>query len=126
MNPNRFQFRVYDDHPNFKKMVYWSLSDSVPHELLRPTCSPIMQSTGTCDKDERVIFEGDIVKKPYGYEYASTRPAYRNFIVRWLERGGRFFLAWDKTDDTTGVFTYRALNDCEVIGNIYENPELVP
>lgn len=81
----------------------------------------LMQSTGLFDKNGKEIFEGDIVNA-CGYDSDQ----------------GRIY----KTTDFTGVIVYRKNSFClqcgdfldswwandeeiEVIGNIYENPELL-
>ena len=72
----------------------------------------IMEYTGLKDKNRVLIFEGDIVTTPYrdtnGYIYYSA-PVFG-------------------LKDKTGVcidFTWEDFNEFEVIGNIYENPELL-
>lgn len=72
----------------------------------------LMQSTTLKDKDNVEIYEGDIVKN----EYAET------YVVKWLDAG--FYLE----ERYNGGFDYSELhfgNNKEVIGNIYENPELL-
>ena len=71
-----------------------------------------MQSTTLKDKNNVEIYEGDIVKN----EYAET------YVVKWLDAG--FYLE----ERYNGGFDYSELhfgNNKEVIGNIYENPELL-
>lgn len=79
---------------------------------------PIMQFTGLLDKNGKEIYEGDvfILKKDipiyrvvkydtYNCNYIATNPDYENIPVgKWI------------------LETY---NEFEVIGNIYENPELI-
>lgn len=83
----------------------------------------LMQYTGLLDKDGKEIYEGDIVR--------SWRS--KNDTEPWLDK-----VVWDKKtatyqmvgDSNTDLFWYSArerpsLDTCEVIGNIYENPELL-
>ena len=72
----------------------------------------IMQYTGLKDKNGREIYEGDILK----IYYENNQNSYFK-EVKWLNdriNKGR----WDALDNC--VFT-----SCEVVGNIYENPELI-
>lgn len=76
----------------------------------------IMQYIGLRDKNGKEIYEGDIIM--WGGEELST-------MVVWSERYAGFGLrreGWMYTD-----FFGEAVDptDCEVIGNIYENPELL-
>lgn len=66
----------------------------------------VMQYTGLHDKNGKEIYEGDIVDTPYDKSY-----------IRW-ERGGFVFA----NDGNDGLF---CMDESEVIGNIYENPELL-
>ena len=72
----------------------------------------LMQSTGLKDKNGTEIYEGDIVKNIYDEIY----------VVKWFDAG--FYLE----ERYNGGFDYSELhfgNNKEVIGNIYENPELL-
>ena len=97
----------------------------------------IMQSTGLLDKNGVEIFEGDVVRQTlifdHNVEYHEGECADKTFIgpvVVIASKGACIkYPQWiDNLDDTTGrndgymnVRAYRA----EVIGNIYENPELM-
>ena len=67
------------------------------------------QYTGLLDKNGKKIFEGDIVK-------------YENKIyeIKYLEKYARFAPSNEST-----VFMVCAFNHLEVVGNIYDNPELL-
>lgn len=67
------------------------------------------QFTGLTDKNGKKIFEGDIVK-------------YENKIyeIKYLEKYARFAPSNEST-----VFMVCAFNHLEVVGNIYDNPELL-
>ncbi|HEM4739798.1 TPA: hypothetical protein U1151_002159 [Streptococcus suis] len=75
----------------------------------------LMQSTGLVDKNGKEIFEGDVVKLKY-----TVLSDYEFFKVTRF-RGG----SWRIDNRQRGSELWLRNEDCEVIGNIYENPELV-
>jgi len=75
----------------------------------------IMQSTGLKDKNGKEIFEGDIVKMSKDVYSESTYYE----VVR--HRGGAYRLE----SKQHGCELWLRHTDCEVVGNIYENPELL-
>ncbi|MEK5503297.1 YopX family protein [Bacillus sp. FSL M8-0168] len=77
----------------------------------------IMQYTGLKDKNGREIWEGDIVL--YDRNIAPSIDS-RKYVVEWYD--GQFVL--DNRSQTIDDFT-SDLNLIEVIGNIYENLELL-
>lgn len=76
------------------------------------------QFTGLTDKNGRKIFEGDIVFTEHG----SINEEDGNAVIEWDEDTARFVIKWDGLicdfDNFYG-------HDLEVIGNIYDNPELL-
>lgn len=78
----------------------------------------LMQSTGLKDKNGKEIFEGDIVD-------VGTRIPFLNEIKRDCDSGYLKLVPIDKRW-TEGFFTnYEDKSRYEVLGNIYENPELL-
>ncbi|HFI0686984.1 TPA: YopX family protein [Streptococcus suis] len=79
----------------------------------------LMQSTGLKDKNGKEIFENDIVE----WEHKDTGQLVRGIIKYDTELG-----FWGMTDvrfnDLTAI-GYLANQKVTVLGNIYENPELV-
>ncbi|HHV63837.1 MAG TPA: hypothetical protein GXX46_01985 [Peptococcaceae bacterium] len=78
-------------------------------------CLVIMQYTCLKDKNSKEIYEGDIVRTSDD----------RVLAVEWCnERGGWFPFASGDGCGCCEYDTYSPYN-CEVIGNIHENPELL-
>ncbi len=75
----------------------------------------LMQSTGLHDKNGKEIFEGDIVKMA---KDVYSDPTYYE-IVR--HRGGAYRLE----SNQHGCELWLRHTNCEVIGNVYENPEML-
>ncbi len=66
----------------------------------------LMQFTGLLDKNGKEIYEGD--------------------IVSWNDKKARVIFSNGKfTADIHGKFEVTNWNSCEIIGNIYENPNLL-
>jgi uncharacterized phage protein (TIGR01671 family) len=71
--------------------------------------SDLMQYTGLKDKNGVEIYEGDIIESTWNYNKG---------VVMWSEDTGE----WIDIDDCNEDKKYKAST---VIGNIYENPELI-
>lgn len=81
----------------------------------------LMQSTGLKDKNGREIYNGDIIRFFDCYGDGYTVPVvwdndYACFSVDW---GSNMLASFDYLEEF-----YTDLKDIEVIGNIYDNPEL--
>lgn len=76
----------------------------------------LIQCTGLKDKNGKLIFEGDIVKDCDINSFGIFEITYDTFF------GGFYFQ--DKEGNTFDL-GYPIHCNCEVIGNIYENPELL-
>lgn len=89
--------------------------DGVAGEWIVNNDLNLMQSTGLFDKNGKEVFEGDIVKMA---KDVYSDPTYYE-IVR--HRGGAYRLE----SNQHGCELWLRHTNCEVIGNIYENPELL-
>jgi uncharacterized phage protein (TIGR01671 family) len=78
----------------------------------------LMQYTGLKDKNGKEIYEGDILsRKKWGLG------GYHEDEERYLVESLDYYLDSGEVDYHFGVHLWNEY--CEVIGNIYENPELI-
>jgi len=93
-----------------------------------PESVDLIACTGLKDKNGVGIWEGDIVSdKILDHKTKKPESEARIFEVYWDEKTASF---WQKlVDDPDRKFRsghcFAAEKDCEVIGNIHENPELL-
>lgn len=108
----------------------------------------LMQCTGLKDKNGKLIYEGDIVKINENYvDWSAIDDFYRkqNFVVEYSEHQARYILKANKFKDNSGDGIYDlspdfyeflkwqpsgkisrgTLDFIEVLGNIYENSDLL-
>lgn len=76
----------------------------------------LMQSTGLKDKNNQEIFEGDIVDYKGKKAIIKRHGSFASFIYRFIDESQEIKTKWDPL--------FLAYLKFEVIGNIYENPEL--
>ena len=81
----------------------------------------LMQYTGLKDKNGKEIYEGDIVKC-----LLATEPEDKGFVCKFKDYRWKFNNVSYPDDDFYGTVNYFYIqSNCEVIGNIFENPELL-
>lgn len=99
------KFRAWDKEENaMLDISHWTVSMLSEDRLL------IMQYTGLHDKNGKEIYEGDILQYTDNYNRPITG------VVQYLGNG-----FWIEEKDETHYMP----NDREVIGNAWENPELI-
>lgn len=80
----------------------------------------LMQYTGLLDKNGIEIYEGDILRDNEGFNFGGIPEL---IVVEWEYAG---FLPWSSGKIAAGRLSFTEPDKhCEVIGNIYENPELL-
>ena len=87
-------------------------------ELDKESCA-LMQYTGLKDKNGKEIYESDIVKSITGF--AASSPGEVG-VIKWYSYPPGFGVKWAYISNCR--LEEKFLEDIEVIGNIYENPEL--
>ena len=116
---------------DFEKNTVWLEADNGDHEnrhtLTRDFNDVVlMQSTGLKDKNGVEIYEGDIVQSTW-YD-VDNNPYKKKGEITFV--GAQYVIVYDSQFDVeTGEITYDAhsltyAEDAEVVGNIYEQPEL--
>lgn len=95
------------------------LNDSITNDDIPvyPDEIELMQSTGLKDKNGKEIFEGDIVDYKGRKAIIKWHGSYASFIYRFIDELQGRKSEWDPL--------YLAYFHVEVIGNIYETPELL-
>ena len=113
---DRFKFRVWDKE--FKK--YWTDGEIKENAawLLFPDNDnieniEIEQCIGIKDKNGKPIFEGDILSDHDGFK----------FLVRWNALELKYVFIPVLKNNTEDLDVYP--NECELVGNIHENEELL-
>lgn len=103
---------VYDD--NFE---YIGEISKITNEV------ELLQYTGLKDKNVKEIYEGDILKV-FHFQESNKKKHYMIKEVAWKEDVAQFYF---KCNDEfqNQLYVLLRYSECEVIGNIYENPELL-
>lgn len=101
----------------FEQMTDWGL----PNKYLRAEVAPetVCQYTGLTDKNGRKIFEGDIVRRT---DLHNAKEPSIGFIEYDAENTA-FLIHWMDIQNYSATFPWK--DRIEVIGNIFDNPELI-
>lgn len=102
------------DHISWLEDELYCIGDGITY-MVSAEDLVLMQSTGMVDRNGNIIFEGDIVKMA---KDVYSEPTYYEVVRHY---GGAYRLE----SKQHGCELWLRHNGCEVVGNIYENPELL-
>jgi len=107
---------VHVDSMNYEA----SASSMVANGWLLP--GTIMQFTGLKDKNDKEIYEADIIE----YMNPDTKKIKIHFVA-WSQKKTMYILRFGPTDEETARLSniLNAIDRFSIVGNIYENPELL-
>ena len=97
----------------------FELNDALMNDYITayPDEIELMQSTGLFDRNGKEIFEGDILDYRGRKALVRWHGSYASFIYRFVDEPHKRNAEWKPL--------YLAYMKCEIIGNIYENPEFL-
>ena len=104
----------YIDHISWLEDELYCIGDGITY-MVSAEDLELMQSTGLKDKNGKEIFEGDIVKMS---KDVYSEPTYYEVVRHY---GGAYRLE----SKQHGCELWLRHTDCEVVGNVYENRELL-
>lgn len=84
------------------------------NKLYQVDPNTVCQYTGLKDRNRKTVFEGDILRREVG----------GIFVVQWSKVLAKFeakLISYNKI----AYFNTMIFGECEVIGNIYDNPDLI-
>ena len=120
---DRFKFRTW--HKPTNTMEYNGLWTGRDWDKKLADCNIVMmQCTGLKDKNGKLIYEGDIIK----YLSGTVNKKFVKYITKWNDNMGQFYISKinpSEYDNWKDWHLGRHDLDYEVIGNIYENKELL-
>lgn len=103
-------FKIWD-----RTFILWGMTNGIP-DMVEVIPETVSQFTGLTDRYEKKIFEGDIVNIITGINgYKSTYHSTIQEVKYIADSGIAVFLPFDNSD----------IVEIEVIGNIYDNKELL-
>lgn len=116
---DRFKFRYLKDNKIYEVLNIdfdrlW-IDISISEELAchcKLDYTKLMQCTGLKDKNGKLIYEGDVIKRANAMN--------QQYTIAWNDKG-----FWSASGHALSFCVETIMKDYEVIGNIYENPELL-
>lgn len=123
---NEIKYRIYGK----ENRIMYSWEEILNFDSLKDTLknggkedqyySPLLPYTGIKDKNGKEIYVGDILKGPTLYETPeNTATTYSHWKVTYGNCS--FYLGDSPIDEDIDWVS----EECEVVGNVYENPELL-
>ena len=97
-----------------RRYILWGMTNDVPN-MVEVDPSTICQCTGLNDKNGKLIWENDIVKHDFGKDQIGVQLAIVKYDSKYACYQIKPIYDWMYCDKS----------DCEVIGNIFDNPELL-
>ncbi len=119
------KFRFWGDKSGYDPIMrYWPNDHLILDSFLKAKDIPCMQYTGLKDKNGKEIYEGDFL-----LDAEDSKPMRHRIVC--IDDGAKFEI--ETLEDDKGHWSHGIiddLDDCdmkyfEIIGNIYENPELL-
>ena len=97
-----------------RRYILWGMTNDVPN-MVEVDPSTICQCTGLEDNNGKLIWENDIVKHDFGKDQIDVQLAIVKYDSKYACYQIKPIYDWMYCDKS----------DCEVIGNIFDNPELL-
>ena len=123
----------YIDHISWLEDELYCIGDGITY-MVSAEDLVLMQSTGLKDKNSQEIFEGDILEiqgikvivKFGSYKYLETSKN-NGYTLGILHDGLGFYVECINVaaPDNISPFEPETLKNSQIIGNVYENPELL-